>query len=51
LTYAVGRSFGSKEAKAYAAGVGVPAKDGTWPELIKAIVKSEAFLTRRGEAP
>jgi hypothetical protein len=50
LTYAVGRSFSSTEAKAYAAGIGVPAKDATWPDFIKAVVKSEAFRTRRGEA-
>lgn len=50
MTYAVGRSFASKEAKAYAAGIGVPAKDATWPDFIKAVIKSEAFRTRRGEA-
>jgi hypothetical protein len=50
LTYAIGRSFSSPEAKAYAAGVGVRLKDGTWPEFLKAVVKSEAFRTRRGEA-
>jgi hypothetical protein len=26
-------------------------KDGTWPDFVKAIVKSEAFRTRRGETP
>ncbi|RYZ08043.1 MAG: DUF1592 domain-containing protein [Myxococcales bacterium] len=51
LTYAVGRSFASKSAKAYAAGVGVPVKDATWPALIQAVVHSEAFRTRRGETP
>lgn len=51
LTYAVGRSFSGKSAKAYAAGVGVPKKDATWPDFIKAVVHSEAFRTRRGEAP
>jgi hypothetical protein len=51
LTYAIGRSFSSFEAKAYAAGVGVRMKDGTWPEFLKAVVRSEAFRTRRGEAP
>lgn len=51
LTFAVGRSFSHPEAKAYAAGVGVTMKDATWPELIEAVIKSEAFRTRRGEAP
>lgn len=51
LTYAVGRSFNSTSGKAYAAGVGVPMKDGTWPAFIKGVVHSEAFRTRRGEAP
>lgn len=51
LTYAVGRSFSAPEAKAYAGGVGVKVKDGTWPELLHAVIKSQAFLTRRGEAP
>jgi Protein of unknown function (DUF1592)/Protein of unknown function (DUF1588)/Protein of unknown function (DUF1587)/Protein of unknown function (DUF1595)/Protein of unknown function (DUF1585) len=50
LTFAVGRSFSGKEAKAYAGGVGVPMKDATWPEFISAVVQSEAFRTRRGEA-
>jgi hypothetical protein len=51
LTYAVGRSFGAPEAKAYAAGIGLRSRSSTWPELIKAVVTSQAFLTRRGEAP
>lgn len=50
LTFAVGRSFSAKEAKAYAAGVGVPMKDASWPEFITAVVQSEAFRTRRGDA-
>ncbi|MGK3990802.1 DUF1592 domain-containing protein [Sorangium sp. So ce136] len=50
LTFAVGRSFSAEEAKAYAAGIGVTMKDATWPEFIHAIVQSEAFRTRRGEA-
>lgn len=49
LTYAVGRSFSETEARAYAAGVGVSVKDGTWPDLIHAVANSQAFLTRRGE--
>lgn len=51
LTFAVGRSFGTPAGKAYAAGVGVAVKDGTWPDLLKAVIKSEAFRTRRGETP
>lgn len=51
LTYAVGRSFNTTPGKAYAAGVGVPMKGATWPRFIKAVVQSEAFRTRRGEAP
>ena len=50
LTYGVGRSFSAPDAKAYAASVGLAVKDGTWPDLLRAVVKSQAFLTRRGEA-
>jgi hypothetical protein len=51
LTYAVGRSFSSPAAKAYAAGIGVQVKDRSWTEFLQAVVESEAFRTRRGEAP
>ena len=51
LTYAVGRSFGTPAAKAYAAGIGVQGRAATWPDFIKSVVTSQAFLTRRGEAP
>lgn len=51
LTFAVGRSFSNREAKAYAAGIGLSHRDATWPEFIEAVVMSEAFRTRRGEAP
>jgi hypothetical protein len=50
LTYSVGRSFSAPDAKAYAASVGLAVKNGTWPELLRAVIKSQAFLTRRGEA-
>ena len=50
LTYAVGRSFGAPAAKAYAAGIGIQGRAATWPDFVKSIVTSEAFLTRRGEA-
>lgn len=51
LTYAVGRSFDTQDGKAYAAGLSLPlATTGTWPQLLRAVVKSKAFLTRRGEA-
>lgn len=51
LTYAVGRSFGAPAAKAYAAGIGIKNRAATWPDFVKSIVTSDAFLTRRGEAP
>jgi hypothetical protein len=51
LTYAVGRSFGAPAAKAYAAGIGIKGRAATWSDFVKSIVTSEAFLTRRGEAP
>lgn len=47
LTYAVGRSFNEADAKAYAAGVDVPVKDGTWPDLVHAVVNSQARLCPR----
>jgi hypothetical protein len=50
LTYAVGRSFSETEARAYAGGIGVKNKEGDWNGFIKAVVASEAFRTRRGEA-
>lgn len=50
LTFAVGRSFNARDAKSYAAGIGVSMKDATWPDLILAVAQSEAFRTRRGEA-
>jgi hypothetical protein len=53
LTYAVGRSFDSRDARAYVAGLADPlAKaNATWPDLLKTVASSEAFLTRRGEGP
>lgn len=50
LTYAVGRSFGAPAAKAYAAGIGIQGRAASWPDFIKSVVTSQAFLTRRGEA-
>jgi hypothetical protein len=54
LTYAVGRSFNNSEAKAYAATVASDASLGGtlgWQAALRAVVNSEAFRTRRGEAP
>ena len=52
LTYAVGRSFDTPEALAYAAGVAQPLMGkGTWPDLVRAVATSSAFVTRRGEGP
>lgn len=52
LTYAVGRSFDSSDALAYVAGVAQPlVAAGTWPQLVRAVANSQAFLTRRGEGP
>jgi hypothetical protein len=53
LTYAVGRSFDTSEAKAYAATVAADASAGGtlgWQAALRAVVSSEAFRTRRGEA-
>ncbi len=53
LTYAVGRSFESADAKAYAAGLAaklVAEGHATWRGLITAVATSDAFTTRRGEA-
>ncbi len=54
LTYAVGRSFDTDEAKAYAATVARDASAGGmlgWQAALRAVVSSEAFRTRRGEVP
>ena len=52
LTYAVGRSFDAMDALAYVAGVAQPlTSSGTWPQLVRAVANSQAFLTRRGEGP
>ncbi len=52
MTYAVGRSFDTTNALAYVAGVAQPlAGAGTWPQLVRAVANSQAFLTRRGEGP
>jgi hypothetical protein len=52
LTYAVGRSFDTPEGNSYVATVAAPlAKNGTWPDVLRSIATSQAFLTRRGEAP
>lgn len=50
LTYSIGRAFAAPDGRGYAAGIGVPLASGTWTDILHAIVKSEAFLTRRGEA-
>jgi hypothetical protein len=54
LTYAVGRSFDNDEAKAYATTVAYDASGGGslgWRAVLRAVVSSEAFRTRRGEVP
>lgn len=53
LTYAVGRSFAASDAKAYTAGItqaGISEGKSSWRSWIEHIVRSEAFLTGRGEA-
>jgi hypothetical protein len=52
LTYGVGRSFRSPEAKAYTEHVAssVRQRGGSFRALLEVIASSEAFLTRRGEA-
>ncbi len=53
LTYAVGRSFASADAKAYTVALtdlGVNEGNLDWRSRIKLIVGSQAFLTGRGEA-
>ena len=54
MTYAVGRTFDNNEARAYAATVAADASAGgtlSWQAAVRAVVSSEAFRTRRGEAP
>lgn len=53
LTYAVGRSFEGNAGRGYAAGMADPlAKaSATWPDLLRTVATSEAFLTHRGEGP
>ncbi|MES1204339.1 MAG: DUF1592 domain-containing protein [Pseudomonadota bacterium] len=54
LTYAVGRSFASKEGKAYAeamASHAIAEGNAKWRSLVEAVVTAEAFHTRRGVAP
>ena len=53
LTYAVGRSFDAIDARSYVAGLADPLAKAhaTWPDLLKTVASSEAFVTRRGEGP
>jgi hypothetical protein len=52
LTYGVGRSFDAEDARAYVAGLAGPlSSTGTWRDLLRTVAKSQAFTTRRGEAP
>ncbi len=52
LTYAVGRPFDTAEGGVYVSGLADPMRGtGTWPALFKAVARSEAFLTNRGEGP
>lgn len=52
LTYGVGRSFDTVGGNAYVAGLAAPlVGKGTWPDLLRTIATSQAFLTRRGEGP
>ncbi len=52
MTYAVGRTFDKSDAMAYVAGVADPlVGKGTWPDLLRTVASSQAFLTRRGEGP
>jgi hypothetical protein len=53
MTYGVGRTFDTPEARAYLKNVAAPlaGAQGTWPALFKAVATSDAFLTSRGEGP
>jgi hypothetical protein len=50
LTFAVGRSFEQSDGRAYVRGIADQmGASPTWAGLIKAVAKSQAFLTARGE--
>jgi hypothetical protein len=50
MTFAVGRSFEPPDARAYVRGIAEQmGATPTWAGLIKAVAKSQAFLTARGE--
>ncbi len=52
MTYGVTRPFDAMDSLAYVAGIADPLMGkGTWPDLLTKVATSEAFLTRRGEAP
>jgi hypothetical protein len=52
LTYAVGHGFDTSDADLYVNGLADPLdRTGTWPELLTAVAKSQAFRTNRGELP
>jgi hypothetical protein len=52
MTYGVGRTFDAPDSRAYLKSIGDPLRaSGTWPDLVKAVATSTAFLTSRGEGP
>jgi hypothetical protein len=52
MTYAVGRTFDKPDAMAYVAGMADPlVGKATWPDLLRTVASSQAFLSRRGEGP
>jgi hypothetical protein len=54
LTYGVGRSFDAVDAHSYVSALGAQLAaqgKGTWRGLLSAVATSDAFTTRRGEAP
>ena len=52
MTYAVGRSFEAEDANAYITSVAAPLTGkSTFQDLFRVIATSQAFMTRRGEAP
>lgn len=50
MTFAVGRTFLSADARAYVMGVANSMTSPTWVDLLKAVANSQAFVTTRGES-
>src|SRR5450432_773308 len=51
MTFGVGRTFEQPDGRAYVMGVASQMNPNpTWPDLIKAVANSQAFLTSRGES-